>query len=57
MLPSPDGLSGSFLWDTKYVACGGQNWDPTLAKVAGVIIGYEDARLIAVKVELARGAG
>lgn len=53
-LPSPEGLSGSFLWDTKFVAHGGMDWNPDMAKVAGLIFGYRDARLLALKIEKVR---
>ena len=38
-LPNPVGLSGSLLWDTKAVACmrHGQTWNPSKARVCGVI--------------------
>jgi hypothetical protein len=39
-LPEPFGLSGSALWDTKYVAAGTDDWIPGNAKVVGLIFGY-----------------
>lgn len=53
-LPKPDGLSGSFLWDTKYAACGGKEWSPARARIGGLVFGYRDARLLIVKIEFVR---
>lgn len=38
-LPNPKGLSGSLLWDTKFVSClqRGISWKPEFARVCGVI--------------------
>ncbi len=38
-LPNAGGMSGSLLWDTKFVACAnrGISWGPHLAKVCGLI--------------------
>jgi hypothetical protein len=38
-LPSPKGISGSLLWDTKFVSCyqRGIPWNPEFARVCGVI--------------------
>lgn len=38
-LPSPHGMSGSLLWDTKRVAClrNGTDWTPRRARVCGII--------------------
>nr|WP_315261039.1 hypothetical protein [uncultured Duganella sp.] len=38
-LPNAAGMSGSALWDTKFVACAleGKPWSPELARVCGVV--------------------
>lgn len=38
-LPNPKGMSGSLLWDTKYVASrkAGSPWAPSLARVCGLV--------------------
>ena len=55
-LPEPVGLSGSALWDTKYVAAGTNEWVPGNAKVAGLIFGYnsDPSCLLATKIEVVR---
>jgi len=55
-LPDPVGLSGSALWDTKYVAAGANEWVPGNAKVAGLIFGYisNPSCLLATKIEVVR---
>jgi hypothetical protein len=56
LLPDPAGLSGSALWDTKYVASGANEWVPADAKVAGLIFGYlpNPSCLLATKIEVVR---
>jgi hypothetical protein len=38
-LPNPKGMSGSLLWDTKFVSClqRGISWNAEFARVCGVI--------------------
>src|SRR5207244_4091418 len=38
-VPNAKGMSGSLLWDTKFVATtsAGRNWTPELAKVCGLV--------------------
>lgn len=38
-LPNPHGMSGSLLWDTKYVAArqAGGDWTPNMARVCGLV--------------------
>lgn len=54
-LPTPPGLSGSLVWDTKAVAClaKGQEWSPDLAEVTGIIWGWPSSEgcLIVTRVE------
>jgi len=52
-LPDPPGMSGSVVWDTKYVAMNGQNWHPSCAKVCGMIWAWHinDQRLVGTKIE------
>ncbi|MCA1788787.1 MAG: hypothetical protein LC667_02705 [Thioalkalivibrio sp.] len=54
-LPNPLGMSGSLLWDTKVVHClrRGVEWDPSLARVCGVIWATWDKPelIVATKVE------
>ncbi|CAN5458931.1 hypothetical protein BH11PLA2_BH11PLA2_29120 [soil metagenome] len=54
--PNPGGLSGSALWDTKYVAAGVNEWVPAGARIAAIIFGYVDNPrcLLAVKIEHVR---
>jgi hypothetical protein len=54
--PDPSGLSGSLLWDTKFMACEGKGWSPSMARVCGQINRWNDERglLIATKVEKLR---
>ena len=39
--PNPHGMSSSFLWDTKRVACwrSGKEWSPEYARVCGIVWG------------------
>jgi hypothetical protein len=65
-LPHPEGLSGSVLWDTKYVATGENDWGPVDARTAALIFGYYEDHanlfgqgaanrtLLAVKIEYVR---
>jgi hypothetical protein len=41
--PIAKGLSGSLVWDTKYVECLrlGKKWSPELARVTGIIWGWD----------------
>lgn len=54
----PGGISGTLLWDTKYLACraAGQEWSPDRARVCGLIC--RDARerrlMMATKIEFVR---
>ncbi len=52
----PSGMSGSLLWDTKFMACEGEGWSPLMARVCGQINRWNDDRglLIATKVEKLR---
>lgn len=56
--PDPMGFSGSLLWDTKFFACGGDNWTPSMARVCGQIQRWDDERglLAATRVEWLREA-
>ena len=38
-LPNAAGMSGSALWDTKFVACAleGMPWHPSMARICGVV--------------------
>ncbi len=56
--PDPSGLSGSLLWDTKFMACKGEGWSPSMARVCGQVNRWNDDRglLIATKVEKLRDA-
>ena len=38
-LPNAAGMSGSALWDTKFLACclQGKPWDPSMSKICGVV--------------------
>lgn len=54
-LPNPQGLSGSFVWDTKYIKSKkeGINWNYNLAKICG-ILWYDNSTqnvLYATKIE------
>lgn len=57
-LPNPAGMSGSALWDTKYVACleEGKSWDPSMAVICGVVWAVLDEPkvVIATKIEVIR---
>ena len=55
-LPDPHGLSGTLLWDTKYVSNKGANWTPDLATVVGVIYCWDAPNqvLIGTKIEIVR---
>ena len=54
-LPDPHGFSGSLLWNTKRMECLRREieWDPSMAKVAGIIWGWPSsaACILATKVE------
>lgn len=55
ILPNPTGLSGSFVWDTKYIKSqrDGIPWSPDLAKICGLIFldFYEQDLLFATRIE------
>jgi len=59
-LPNPKGMSGSLLWDTKFVAAAkvGRPWDPDFARVCGIVWGAREKPdvLFATKVEHIRSA-
>ncbi len=54
-LPKPHGISGSLVWNTKFVECQQQQkeWYPEYAKVTGIIWGWpsSDACLLATRIE------
>ena len=54
-LPSPPGLSGSLVWNTRFVEClnAGRQWSPDLAQVTGLVWGWasESGHVFATKVE------
>ncbi|MBX9791315.1 MAG: hypothetical protein K2Y37_20540 [Pirellulales bacterium] len=54
--PNPRGLSGSVVWDTKYVAAGTNLWAPTDARVCGLLFAYDEAHkcFIATRIEAVR---
>jgi hypothetical protein len=54
-LPDPAGLSGTVVWDTKFVSTGA-GWTPGHAKVAGVVFAWNQPNhcLIATKIEIVR---
>ena len=58
-LPHPKGMSGSALWDTKYVASfdASVEWKPEMAEICGVIWGALDNpyAVLATKIEHIRG--
>jgi hypothetical protein len=56
VLPNPSGMSGSLVWDTKYVSMDGRGWDPTRAKVCGLIWAWDinNHRLIGTKIDFVR---
>lgn len=55
-LPVPGGMSGSLVWDTKFVALSGAEWDPSKAKACGLIWAWDvmHERLIGTKIEYVR---
>lgn len=57
-LPLPPGLSGSTVWDTRFVATkmAGQEWTPELARVTGVVWGWpsDHGCLVASRAEYVR---
>jgi len=54
--PNPRGLSGSAVWDTKYVAAGSGRWAPANSRLCGLVWGYNPIHqcLIATKIEAVR---
>jgi hypothetical protein len=56
-LPSPPGLSGSPVWDTRFVSSGcAENWTPAHARLLGIIWFWDsaDSCLVATKAEKVR---
>lgn len=57
-LPLPPGLSGSLVWNTRFVEATLKNvqWSPSLARVTGLVWGWHSsaARLVATRVEHVR---
>lgn len=57
-LPNPEGMSGSLLWDTRFVACtfAGQEWTVEKARVCGVIWAAHSKPevIVATKIEYVR---
>lgn len=56
-LPAPPGMSGSFVWNTRFVECSleKQEWMPGYADVAGVVWFWsEDDAIVATRVEYVR---
>ena len=57
-LPKPPGLSGSTVWNTRFVEAKylGIDWTPSLAKVAGVVWGWPSGQgaIVATKAEHVR---
>lgn len=55
-LPDPPGMSGSLVWDTKYVAMNGTGWGPSDAKACGLIWAWDmnNQLLIGTKIEFVR---
>ncbi len=52
-LPTPPGMSGSLVWNTRVIEChrAGIDWTPAEARVTGIVWGWPDVFLIATKVE------
>lgn len=54
-LPKPPGLSGSLVWNTRFVECveAGKSWSPAAAQVTGIVWGWPsaDACLLVTKAE------
>jgi hypothetical protein len=59
-LPNPSGMSGSLLWDTKFVACttAGKQWGPEEARVCGLVFGAvtQPEVVLATRIEHVRPA-
>lgn len=59
-LPKADGMSGSALWDTKFLACAleGKPWGPDMAEICGVVWGVFDNPdvVLVTKIEHVRAA-
>ncbi len=57
-LPNPKGMSGSLLWDTKFLACAaaGTEWSPEAARVCGLVWAAhgEPEIVVATKIEHVR---
>jgi hypothetical protein len=56
-LPAPPGMSGSVVWDTKFVAMNGAGWDPSKSSVCGLIWAWDINKqcLIGTKIQFVRG--
>jgi hypothetical protein len=54
-LPDPPGLSGTVVWDTRFVATGG-SWSPDKAVISGIVFGWNPGHqcLVATRIEIAR---
>ena len=54
--PNPKGLSGSAVWNTKYVASGTAGWEPDQSDIIGILHGYNEEYqcLVGVKIEIVR---
>jgi len=50
-LVEPVGFSGSLVWDTKRVAAGAGEWNPSHARVAGLAFGFRENKVLVVKIE------
>lgn len=61
-LPKPNGMSGSAIWDTKYVATlgAGEEWSPEQAEICGIVWAFLDASgaevVLATKIEHVRAS-
>jgi hypothetical protein len=54
--PNPEGLSGSAVWNTKYVECATELWAPSASTVIGVLFGYDENYqcLVGTRIETVR---
>jgi hypothetical protein len=55
-LPIPNGMSGSFVWNTRFYECkrSGEQWSPEISQVTGLVhrwISKNDTSLVATKIE------
>lgn len=55
-LPDPRGVSGSGVWDTRYVHLRGRGWTPDHARLVGLVFGWDQDNhaLLAVRIESVR---